>query len=80
MVAVIQKWGNSLAVRIPKAVARDIHVGDGVRVDMGVQHGRLWIIPEQKPKYELQALLKGVSRQNVHREVRTGSRSGGEAW
>ena len=80
MVAVIQKWGNSLAVRIPRTVARDIHLGDGARVDMGVQHGRLWIVPEQKPAYELKALLKGVSRNNIHRAVDAGPRVGGEAW
>jgi antitoxin MazE len=80
MNATIQKWGNSLAMRIPKAVARDVHLETGCVVNLAVRDGRVIIEPARKAKYQLDELLKGVSKKNIHRSVDTGPAVGREAW
>ena len=80
MNATIQKWGNSLALRIPKAVARDTHLENGSVVSLAVRQGKVVIEPAQKGKYRLDDLLKGVSKKNLHKSVNTGPAVGREAW
>ena len=74
----IQKWGNSLAVRIPKAFVKEAHVAYGTSVDLTVDDGKIVIDPHPEPEYRLEDLLKGVTRRNVHAEVRTGEAVGRE--
>ena len=80
MMTTIQKWGNSLAVRIPKAVAQDIHLETGSSVNLTVREGRLLLEPQVKRVYRLGELLKHVSERNVHTEVDTGGPMGNEVW
>ena len=80
MMTTIQKWGNSLAVRIPKAVAQDIHLETGSSVNLTVREGRLLLEPKVKQVYRLGQLLKHVSKRNVHTEVDTGGPMGNEVW
>ena len=76
----IQKWGNSLAVRIPKAFVKEAHVAYGTPVDLSVDDGKIVIDPHVEPEYRLEDLLKGVTRQNRHAEVETGDAVGQESW
>jgi len=76
----IQKWGNSLGLRIPKSFAAEAQVEEGTTVDMSVQNGRLLLRPLRARKYTLNALLKRVSRKNLHTEVATGKVVGRENW
>jgi antitoxin MazE len=76
----IQKWGNSLAVRIPTAFVRETHVAYGTTVDLSVDDGRIVIDPHTEPEYRLEELLKGVTKRNRHAEVDTGAAAGQEAW
>ena len=62
MIATIQKWGNSLAVRIPKTVAQDIRLKTGASVDLTVRDGKLLVEPATAPTYRLSQLLKKVIR------------------
>ena len=80
MIATVQKWGNSLGVRIPKPVAQDAAISEGTAVDMRVSDGRLVITPARIAKPNLATLLKGVNAKNLHKEVETGDPVGGEAW
>jgi antitoxin MazE len=80
MQAKIQKWGNSLAVRIPKAFVKEAHVEYGTPVNLSVDDGRIIIDPRTQPEYRLEDLLKGVTKRNLHAEVDTGSPVGREAW
>lgn len=78
MKANIQKWGNSLALRIPLAVARQIHVKEGDAVELSVGAGGLTI----KPAVEhptLDELLAGVTPENLHGSTDWGSDLGREA-
>lgn len=80
MIATTQKWGNSLAVRIPKTIAQDLPLKAGSLVALTIRDGSLLIRPQAKPAYGLGQLLKGVSKDNLHREVATGQPIGNEVW
>jgi antitoxin MazE len=80
MNATIQKWGNSLALRIPKAVARDTQLENGSVVNLTVREGMVIIEPVKKTKYRLAELLKGVTKKNLHATVDTGPAVGREVW
>ncbi len=76
----IQKWGNSLGLRIPRSFAAEAQVEEGSTVDLSVQNGRLLVRPLRTRKYALADLLKKVNPRNVHAEVSTGEPVGREAW
>ena len=76
----IQKWGNSLAVRIPKLFVKEAHLAYGTAVDLSVADGKIVIDPRAAPEYRLEDLLKGVTRRNLHAEVATGNAVGREVW
>ncbi len=76
----IQKWGNSLAFRIPSAFVHETKLVQGSLVDLGVKEGRLIITPLLKKKVSLQSLLKEVNQDNIHGEEAFGKRQGQEVW
>jgi len=78
MLARIQKWGNSLAVRIPRAFAAETGVRDGSRVEISLEDDRIVVNPAQAPTYTLHGLLRRVTKGNVHGEVSTGRPVGRE--
>lgn len=78
MLARIQKWGNSLAVRIPRAFAADTGVHDGSRVEISLEDDRIVVNPAPAPRYTLHGLLRRVTKSNVHGEVSTGRPVGRE--
>ena len=80
MLTKVQKWGNSLALRIPKLFAQEATVEEGSAVDLTVSDGQLVIRPVRHQKYELRELLAAVSEENLHSEVSTGEPQGREAW
>jgi antitoxin MazE len=76
----VQKWGNSMAVRIPKAFVKEAQLSYGACVDLTMEEGKLIIEPRVEPEYRLEDLLKDVTRHNRHGERQTGSPVGREAW
>lgn len=76
----VQKWGNSLALRIPKSFAAEAGLRREGPVDILLGHGQLVIRPVAEPKRTLKQLLAGVTKQNLHHEVDTGHALGKEAW
>ncbi len=76
----VQKWGNSLALRIPKPFAEDVGVGEGTVVDVSVAKGRLIAAPVTPPRVRLRDLLRRVTKRNVHRATETGPSVGREVW
>jgi antitoxin MazE len=79
MIATVAKWGNSLALRIPTAFAREISVREGVSVDISVTNGALLVRPvEESHVYDLDTLLCGITEENRHDEVATGRSVGNE--
>jgi antitoxin MazE len=79
MKTVVQKWGHSLALRIPKTMAEHIKVKAGVPVEITENGGNLLITPTlEKPS--LKDLLSKVKPENLHGETKTGNRVGKEVW
>ena len=75
----IQKWGNSLAVRIPKSFAVQTEIEQDSIVDLSVFEGNIIVKPEKrKPKYTLEELLEGVTEENLHGEIDFGKPVGKE--
>ena len=80
MIATVQKWGNSLGVRIPKTIAEDSSIRAGSAIEMRVQDGRVILEPQKTRKYHLGTMIKSVTSRNMHSEIDTGPRTGKEAW
>jgi antitoxin MazE len=80
MKASIQRWGNSLALRIPKAIAVESGLGDGSVVDLKLRKGIIALIPERRPNHQLHELLSQITKKNLHGEVTTGGPVGKESW
>ena len=80
MITKVQKWGNSLGVRIPKSFAAEAQVEAGSRVDITVEDGELVLRPIRRPMYLLGDLLRRVNARNLHGEIVTGKAVGREVW
>jgi antitoxin MazE len=80
MVGNIAKWGNSLAVRIPQHLAREIGLSDGAEVEIVTIDGNLTIKPRRQKQYSLDELVAGITPTNRHAEIDTGRSVGEEAW
>ena len=81
MLARVQKWGNSLAVRLPKAVAEEADIRLDSPVNITVQESAVVIQPvRERRAYDLERLLAGVTEENLHGEEDFGAPVGREAW
>jgi antitoxin MazE len=78
----IQKWGNSLGVRIPKAYADELHWDQNTEVMATVVEGKLILetAHTEIPKYDLDELLAGITPDMLHGETSTGHAVGNEEW
>jgi antitoxin MazE len=76
----IQKWGNSLGVRIPRTLAEELGVGPGTEVSLTAQHGELIVKPALPARVKLEELLAGITTENIHSEVDTGQPVGMEPF
>jgi len=77
MLAKTLKWGNSLALRIPKPLASECGLEENTPVDIHVENHKLIIIPVRK-QYSLEELLAEVTPENIHTEVSTSGPVGKE--
>ena len=76
----IQKWGNSLALRIPKSFAVESKIGQGSTVEVSLENGKIIVFPVAEPEFSLNELLAKVTAENLHGEVETGNSVGQEVW
>lgn len=80
MVATIARWGNSLAIRLPQHLVKEIQLTEGVEVDLVVVDGNLVIKPRIRKRYSLDDLISAITPENLHTEVESGIAVGNEAW
>jgi antitoxin MazE len=84
MITQFRKWGNSLAVRIPKPLADAVKASDGRRAEIIVENGTLVLRPiakaPLKSRYTLRQLLRGMAPDNVPQDVDWGPRRDNEVW
>ena len=78
----VQKWGNSLALRIPKSFAEETRLEPDTEVNLSLVEGKLVVTPtaRRKRKYSLEQLVKGITEENTHPETDTGEPVGNEVW
>ncbi len=79
MIRKIKKWGNSLALRIPKPFAEEVLLKEGSRVDITLENGKIIMTPVSK-EYDLERLLSHVNETNIHEEYSYGKPVGNELW
>ena len=75
----IRKWGNSLAVRIPKSFAEEMALAEGSQVDLSLNDNEL-VIRSTANRYDLRELLARITKRNRHDEIDLGESSGREEW
>lgn len=79
MITTIQRWGNSLAVRIPKPFAAQAELSENSQVDISVDAGRIVLTPAVR-EWRLEELVGGITHANTHAEIAWGDRAGAEVW
>lgn len=79
MIVQLTKWGNSLALRIPAAYAKEVGASNNGKAELTVEDGKLVLRPlSDTPEFDLDTLLAGITEQNRHDEVETGPAVGNE--
>ncbi len=76
----IQKWGNSLALRIPMSFAKETNLKNGSFVNLSLIEGKLVAKPFKEKEYSLKELLSKINKDNLHREFDSGNAIGNEIW
>ena len=76
----VQKWGNSLAVRIPRPFAEESNLQENSPVDVSLRNGRIIVVPVPEPELTLEGLVNGITEENRHTEITGGAPVGNEAW
>jgi antitoxin MazE len=77
MEILVKKWGNSLGIRIPKIIANDLSLKDGLKVKIEDKNGSIIISPVSN---SLNELLAQITPENIHSEIKSGNPVGNEAW
>jgi len=80
MLTKVQRWGNSLALRIPKVFALDAQLENDSLVEISFADGQIIVKPVSAPTWSLEELLAGIHKNNIHHEVDTGFAVGNEVW
>lgn len=76
----IQKWGNSLALRIPRGIVEEAGLGQNTAVELRVEGGRIVITPLHPARYQLDELLASIQPDQLHGETDWGEAQGQEEW
>ncbi|BAY82720.1 transcriptional regulator/antitoxin, MazE [Calothrix parasitica NIES-267] len=69
MFSIIAKWGNSLAIRIPQNIAKEIDLAEGSEVKLDIVDGNLVLKPKKRSKYTLNQLVEEITPDNLHDEM-----------
>jgi antitoxin MazE len=78
METIVRKWGNSLGIRIPNTIARELSLKDGSFVDIKDKGKEIIIRPKSKDK--LLEILNKINDRNIHGEIETNGPVGNEIW
>jgi len=76
----VSKWGNSLAVRIPNAIAKQAALSEGDCVTVAIDSEGVIVLRPTRRRYELSELVSQITRKNRHGETDWGPRRGEESW
>lgn len=73
-----QKWGNSVAVRVPKSIVEQAGVRPRDSFDIEVVRGNIVLKPRLRREFQLESLVKGITKRNVHEAIEFGPPVGRE--
>ena len=76
----VAKWGNSLAVRIPRAIVTEAQLTEGDRLSFDLAGDGSIVLRTRRRKYSLAQLVAGIKPRNRHREIGWGAPKGKEVW
>jgi len=76
----VSKWGNSLAVRIPQAIAKEARLSEGDCLAMDLDRDGAIVLRSARRRYELSDLVSRITPRNRHRETDWGQPQGEESW
>jgi antitoxin MazE len=76
----LSKWGNSLAVRIPKSIATEARIREGDPVAVEVAKDGSIVLRPNRRVYVLDELVSAITPRNRHKESDWGPPSGKEIW
>ncbi|MCX7735966.1 MAG: AbrB/MazE/SpoVT family DNA-binding domain-containing protein [Candidatus Kapabacteria bacterium] len=74
------KWGDGLGLRIPQAIAKQINIKEGSKVNLVLKKNKIELIPAENEEYKLQDLLNSINDTNLHSEISFGEPQGKELW
>lgn len=74
----VQKWGNSLSVRLPKTVAQEMGLQVNDILEIEIDDHRLILEARKDQEYRLTNLMKEVTEDNLHTEISVGAPVGNE--
>ena len=74
----VKKWGNSLALRIPKDIAKTLLVQESSLLELEIVQNGLLLKPKKKSR--LEELVAQIDESNLHGEIETGEALGNEEW
>ena len=80
MKAIVKKWGNSAALRIPAPVMAAAPLSLDQAVDVREEAGRIVIEPIRKAAFDIDDLVAGITDENRHATVDFGAPAGREVW
>jgi len=80
METIVSKWGNSLALRLPKRMSSSLRIVDGSKVNIHLKKNKIEITIVDSKDYSLEDLLDGITEENRHQEILTGKAVGNEVW
>ena len=76
----VSKWGNSLAVRIPQAIAKEARISEGDSLALDLARDGSIVLRSARRKYEISELVSRITSRNRHRETDWGKPQGEESW
>jgi antitoxin MazE len=76
------RWGNSLALRVPSAFAKEVGASEGKRAEMTIENGALVVkvTTRKRRRYDLEQLIDQITEENRHPEIDWGPAVGNEVW
>ncbi len=80
MTTTVQKWGNSLGIRIPKDIADIIGAQEGKELNISTEHRKMIIELAVPKKIDIEKLIKKITPRNSHGEFDWGTPVGDEVW
>ncbi len=78
MIVAAKKWGNSLAVRIPRDIAQTLHIENDTMLELTLREGVIVIEPRETKT--LESMVAAISSTNLHGETDTSESIGNEEW